>query len=112
MAKKQHAILVPASEHSLVDVVLDFEASLENLQKAVGGYIEVVRMTDAQMQELLEEVLPLVQVKFGMQTKLNLRGAVLLVNEDGISQDLELNEAISNIVGRAILGNVIVTFLE
>jgi hypothetical protein len=108
----QHAIIVPAESHNLVNIKLDFDGSLNNLQKTVGGYIEVVRMTAAQKALLLEEVAPLVAVMYGATTKLDISKAVLVVNEEGLLQDLPVNAAMTEIMGQVIVGDVVVTLVE
>lgn len=111
-SKIQHAVLVPASDFSLVDVKFDFEQTLPNLQKAVGGYVEMIRLTPAQIALLEEEVYPLVVAKYGVDAKLDLKGAVLLVDEEGRNKDKEVNLAMTEIAGQVIVGDCIVTFLD
>lgn len=58
--------------------------SLEDVQEAVGGYVELLNIRVGQ------------------------KPAQLLVNEDGLSMGLPINEAASMLCGRTIVGDVLI----
>lgn len=82
--EKIRAMVVKADSNVLT-VVEDFDHSLENMQKAVGGYIEAVRVTD---------------------------DIVMWLNEEGKLNDLAPNFNLNGVGGLAIdvvVGDVIIT---
>ena len=67
------------------EIVIDKQNSLEQLQKIVGGYIEVVPIAG---------------------------GKTLVVNEEGLLQQLPLNYKASAIAHGTIVGDVVLCTLE
>jgi len=57
------------------------DLSLENLQKLVGGYIEIINTND---------------------------GRLMVVDEEGLLKDKHVNQAATHLASRMIVGNVVV----
>jgi hypothetical protein len=78
-------VMLVKADSDVLTVTDHFEHSLENMQKAVGGYIEAVRVTD---------------------------DIVMWLNEEGKLNDLEPNFNLNGVGGLAIdvvVGDVVIT---
>lgn len=69
------------TDGTIEEVALDKDNSLKQMQDAVGGYIELVRLTDDD---------------------------VMIVNEEGLIFGLPVNEHASKLAGQSIVGNVLI----
>ncbi len=68
------------TDGTIEEVAVDKDNSLKQMQDAVGGYIELVRLTDDD---------------------------IMVVNEEGLVFGLPINEHASKIAGQTIVGNVL-----
>tara|TARA_Y100000592_G_C5481421_1_gene325793 strand:+ start:5029 stop:5274 length:246 start_codon:yes stop_codon:yes gene_type:complete len=68
------------TDGTIEEVAIDKENSLKQMQDAVGGYIELVRLTDDD---------------------------IMIVNEEGLIFGLPVNEYASKLAGQTIVGNVL-----
>ena len=68
------------TDGTIEEVAIDKDNSLKQMQDAVGGYIELVRLTDDD---------------------------VMIVNEEGLIFGLPVNEHASKLAGQTIVGNVL-----
>tara|TARA_R110002074_G_scaffold185817_1_gene351206 strand:+ start:252 stop:497 length:246 start_codon:yes stop_codon:yes gene_type:complete len=68
------------TDGTIKEVAIDKDNSLKQMQDAVGGYIELVRLTDDD---------------------------IMVVNEEGLVFGLPINEHASKIAGQSIVGNVL-----
>ncbi len=68
------------TDGTIEEVAIDKDNSLKQMQDAVGGYIELVRLTDDD---------------------------IMVVNEEGLVFGLPINEHASKIAGQTIVGNVL-----
>jgi hypothetical protein len=68
------------TDGTIEEVAVDKDNSLKQMQDAVGGYIELVRLTDDD---------------------------IMVVNEEGLIFGLPVNEHASKIAGQTIVGNVL-----
>jgi|TARA_R100000084_G_scaffold109145_2_gene74229 hypothetical protein len=69
------------TDGTIEEVAIDKDNSLKQMQDAVGGYIELVRLTDDD---------------------------VMIVNEEGLIFGLPVNEHASKLAGQSIVGNVLI----
>lgn len=69
------------TDGTIEEVALDKDNSLKQMQDAVGGYIELVRLTDDD---------------------------IMVVNEEGLVFGLPINEHASKLAGQSIVGNVLI----
>ena len=69
------------TDGTIKEVAVDKDNSLKQMQDAVGGYIELVRLADDD---------------------------VMIVNKEGLNLRLPINEHASKIVGQTIVGNVLI----
>ena len=68
------------TDGTIEEVAIDKDNSLKQMQDAVGGYIELVRLADDD---------------------------VMIVNEEGLIFGLPVNEHASKLAGQTIVGNVL-----
>ena len=68
------------TDGTIEEVAIDKDNSLKQMRDAVGGYIELVRLTDDD---------------------------VMIVNEEGLIFGLPVNEHASKLAGQTIVGNVL-----
>lgn len=88
-AKKPKAsMLIPANDLVRAVYPKGSKWTLEELQKHVGGYVEVIARTNC------------------------LPGNMMLVDEDGLSKGLEVNNRASLKAGRKIVGNALIVPAE
>jgi hypothetical protein len=108
-AKLQHAIMISAD--GFLTVTQECDGELKTLQAAVGGYIEVVRVSKESIKNFGEAINEKVCRQSGL-SDVDLTGAVLIVNEDGLLKNLPINETATAIAGQVIVGDVIITKCE
>jgi hypothetical protein len=96
------AVLLKANGEAKVVQPLGKKFSLEELQKFVGGYIEAVRYLPHQ------GIIQIHNPEKDSTTVYEItRKTIMFANEEGSLKSLPLNEIASSIVGKQIVGDVV-----